>query len=65
MKQWYRIEMYASGRRVKNTIHPCFYLTEEEVLKLAWGICIGMRVKYKVPKVEIYDTDNNLIKTCY
>lgn len=68
-KNNYYLEITANGKPVSNDVLPksfrYFYCMTDEQIKFATvGLVIGLRAKYKKPKVEIYKEANGEYKLC-
>lgn len=59
----YYLKMYAGKREVTPVFSPDWYgLSENEINRVAHGLCAGMYQSYKHPSVEIYQvTDGKMI----
>ena len=69
-KNNYYLAITANGKPVSNDVLPesfrHFYcVTDEQIQFLTLGLVIGLRAKYKKPKVEIYKEENGEYKLCY
>lgn len=66
-KNNYYLEITANGKPVSKDVIPSrhFYgVTNEQIQFLAIGLVIGLRARYKKPKVEIYKEVNGEYKLC-
>ena len=60
-KNNYYLEITANGKPVSNDVIPSrhFYgVTDEQIKFVAIGLVIGLRARYKKPKVEVYKERN-------
>ena len=60
-KNNYDLDITANGKPVSNDVLPSrhFYgVTNEQIQFLAIGLVIGLRARYKKPKVEIFKEKN-------
>ena len=60
-KNNYYLDITANGKTVSNDVLPSrhFYgVTNEQIQFLAIGLVIGLRARYKKPKVEIFKEKN-------
>lgn len=69
-KNNYYLEITANGVQVSNDVIPeslrHFYdMTNEQMKFTTLGLIIGLRARYKKPKVEIYKEANGEYKFCY
>lgn len=69
-KNNYYLEITANGKPVSNDVIPeslrHFYgMTNEQIEYTTLGLVIGLRARYKKPKVEIYKEVNGEYKLCY
>ena len=68
-KNNYYLEITANGAPVSNDVLPesfrHFYcVTDEQIKFTTLGLVIGLRARYKKPKVEIYKEANGEYKLC-
>lgn len=68
-KNNYYLEITANGTAVSNDVLPesfrHFYcMTNEQIKFVTIGLVIGLRARYKKPKVEIYKEANGEYKLC-
>ena len=66
-KNNYYLAITANGKPVSNDVIPSrhFYgVTNEKIQFLAIGLVIGLRARYKKPKVEVYKERNGEYKYC-
>ena len=70
-KNNYYLEITANGAQVSNDVIPesfrHFYeVTDEKIKFVTIGLVIGLRARYKKPKVEVYkEKTNGEYKYCY
>lgn len=62
-KNNYYLEITANGKPVSNDVIPelfrnFYYVTDEQIQFLTLGLVIGLRARYKKPKVEVYKEKN-------
>lgn len=48
---------YAGGNVVPESFFHFYELTKQEVTKIAQGIAIGLRCRYKAPIVRVYEVN--------
>lgn len=68
-KNNYYLEITANGKAVSNDVLPesfrHFYrMTDEQIKFVTVGLVIGLRARYKKPKVEVYKERNGEYKFC-
>ena len=64
-KNNYYLDITANGKPVSNDVLPSrhFYgVTNEQIQFLAIGLVIGLRARYKKPKVDVYKEKNGEYK---
>lgn len=66
-KNNYYLEITANGKPVSNDVLPesfrYFYeVTDEQIKFVAVGLVLGLRARYKKPKVEVYKERNGEYK---
>ena len=70
-KNNYYLEITANGTQVSNDVLPesfrHFYeVTDEKIKFVTIGLVIGLRERYKKPKIEVYkEKTNGEYKYCY
>ena len=70
-KNNYYLEITANGAQVSNDVIPesfrHFYeVTDEKIKFVTIGLVIGLRARYKKPKIEVYkEKTNGEYKYCY
>ena len=67
-KNNYYLDITANGKPVSNDVLPSrhFYcMTNEQMKFTTLGLVIGLRARYKKPKVEVYKEVNGEYKLCY
>ena len=70
-KNNYYLEITANGAQVSNDVIPesfrHFYeVTDEQIKFVTIGLVIGLRARYKKPKIEVYkEKTNGEYKYCY
>ena len=68
-KNNYYLAITANGKPVSNDVLPesfrHFYcVTDEQIKFVAVGLVIGLRARYKKPKIEVYKERNGEYKYC-
>lgn len=63
-KNNYYLKITANGVTV-NDIRHFYDMTNEQIEYTTLGLVIGLRARYKKPKVEIYKEVNGEYKLCY
>ena len=64
-KNNYYLDITANGKPVSNDVLPSrhFYgVTNDQIQFLAIGLVIGLRARYKKPKIEVYKEKNGEYK---
>ena len=69
-KNNYYLKITANGAQVTNDVLPesfrHFYcVTDEQIKFVTIGLVIGLRARYKKPKIEVYKEKNGEYKLCY
>lgn len=65
-KYHFYVECFTNGKQVRNSFCPDWYgITEEQATWLCIGISVGMRFKYKHPKILCYKVKDNGEKVLY
>lgn len=55
MKNNYHIECYSRNKKINTGFCPDWFgITEDKIINISIGVSIGLRVKYKHPKIYVF-----------